>query len=80
MVFLEIVAKSYSYLSCGAYFLALGVLCLVTISCIVYALFNFKRLSAEAANDIKEGWPFYLILFIIGVIVPSICALYETLK
>ena len=80
MVFLEIVAKSYSYLACGAYFLGIGLLCLVAISGIVYALFNFKQLSAEAANDIKEGWPFYLILFIFCIVGPSICMLYDSLK
>ena len=79
MLFLEIVAKSYECLACGAYFLALGLLCLFTISIIVYALFNFKQLSAEAANDIKDGWPFYLFLFIFGVIGPFICVLYNNI-
>lgn len=80
MVFLEIAAKSYTYLAIGAYGLGIGVLCLFVIISIVYAIFNFKQLSAEAANDIKEGWPFYLILFIICVVCPSICVLYDSLK
>lgn len=80
MVFLEIAAKSYTYLAIGAYGLGIGVLCLFVIISIVYAIFNFKQLSAEAANDIKEGWPFYLILFIICVVGPSICVLYDSLK
>lgn len=80
MVFLEIAAKSYTYLALGAYGLGIGVLCLFVIISIVYAICNFKQLSAEAANDIKEGWPFYLILFIICVVGPSICVLYESLK
>lgn len=80
MVFLEIAAKSYTYLSIVAYGLGIGVLCLFVIISIVYAIFNFKQLSAEAANDIKEGWPFYLILFIICVVGPSICVLYDSLK
>ena len=80
MLFLEIVAKSYECLACGAYFLAIGLLCLFVIISIVYAICKFKQLSAEAANDIKDGWPFYLILFIIGIVGPSICMLYDSLK
>ena len=80
MVFLEIAAKSYQYLALGAYGLGIGVLCLFVIISIVYAICNFKQLSAEAANDLKEGWPFYLILFIICIVGPSICVLYESLK
>lgn len=80
MVFLEIAAKSYTYLAIGAYGLGIGVLCLFVIISIVYSICNFKQLSAEAANDIKEGWPFYLILFIICVVGPSICVLYDSLK
>ena len=79
MVFLEIAAKSYTYLALGAYGLGIGVLCLFVIISIVYAICNFKQLSAEAANDIKEGWPFYLIMFIFCVVGPSICALYDRL-
>lgn len=80
MVFLEIAAKSYSYLAVGAYHLAIGVLLLFVIISIVYAICNFKQLSAEAENDIKEGWPFYLILFILCIVGPSICMLYDSLK
>ena len=77
MVFLEIAAKLYTYLALGAYGLAIGILCLFVIISIVYAICNFKQLSAEAANDIKEGWPFYLILFILCVVGPSFVFLYE---
>ena len=80
MAFLEIAAKSYTYLALGTYGLAIGVLCLFVIISIVHLICNFKQLSAEASNDIKEGWPFYLILFIFCIVGPSICVLYESLK
>ena len=80
MIFLEIAAKSYTYLANGAYCLGIGVLCLFVIISIIYSICNFKQLYAEAANDIKEGWPFYLIMFIICVVWPCIRILYESLK
>ena len=80
MVFLEIAAKSYTYLAIGAYCLGIGVLCLFVIISILYTICNFKQLSAEAANHIKEGWPFYLILIIIQIVGPCICVLYDSLK
>lgn len=80
MFILELVAKTYEFIAVGAYFLAVAALVLLVVISFIYAIFHFKELSSEAAQDLKDGWPFYLFLFIFGVGGPTICILYESLK
>ena len=80
MFILGIVAKTYEFIAVGAYYLAMAAFCILVVIGILYGLCHFKELSSEGAKDIREGWPFYLILFIFGVVGPTIYALYDKLK